>query len=97
MALSIVRLIREKSTSVGLSGLIRLEAEDWLFALTGWIPAMTKFLKRHNIRKCFASLTVDSVQSSMSNGRRVNQPLFRHILRGYVRDIYQLYRWYNYG
>jgi len=55
MAGSIVRFIREKSTSVGLGGLIRLEVEGWLFALTGWIPGMAGFLMRHSILKCLAS------------------------------------------
>ena len=54
MARSIIRFIREKSTSVGLSGLIRLEAEGWLFALTGWIPGMAGFIIRHTILKCLA-------------------------------------------
>ena len=54
MAVSIVRFIREKSTSVGLQGLVRLEIEGWLFALLGWIPGMTGFVLRHCILKFLA-------------------------------------------
>jgi maltose O-acetyltransferase len=54
MSVSIVRFIREKSTSVGLSGLLRLELEGWLFSLASWIPGMVGFAIRHMILKCLA-------------------------------------------
>ena len=54
MARSIVRFIREKSNSIGLLGLIRLEVEGWLFALIGWIPGMTGFILRHALLKLLA-------------------------------------------
>lgn len=54
MAISIVRFIREKSTSIGVAGLMRLEVEGWLFALFGWIPGMVGFVVRNTILSCLA-------------------------------------------
>ena len=54
MTVSIVRFIREKSTSLGLAGLVRLELEGWLFALVGWMPGMAGFILRHTILRCLA-------------------------------------------
>lgn len=54
MAGSIIRFVREKSTSVGWIGIIRLELEGWLFALVAWMPGAAGFLSRHTILKCLA-------------------------------------------
>jgi maltose O-acetyltransferase len=54
MTMSIVHFIRDKSSSVGIGGLIRLEVEGWLFALFGWMPGMVGFVVRHLIVKILA-------------------------------------------
>jgi maltose O-acetyltransferase len=54
MAASITHFITEKSASIGLVGLIRVEIEGWIFALIGWIPGMAGFIVRYISFRCLA-------------------------------------------
>ena len=83
MARSIVRFIREKSNSIGLLGLIRLEVEGWLFALIGWIPGMTGFILRHALLK----LTI-TLGSYVLIGSNVTISSGRHPIDGKAPPIF---------
>lgn len=54
MTTSIFRFVKDKSSSIGVRGLVLAEVEGWLFALFGWIPGLIGFTLRHVILKILA-------------------------------------------